>query len=112
MLGETRGRLVHDQHTGVLRERLGDLGQLPVGRPETGQFQSRVDVDRHVGEDLASAPPGLPVVNERAPERFFGEEHVLRYGERRDATAVRSEEHTSELQSLLRSSYAVLCLKK
>src|SRR3546814_9799618 len=25
---------------------------------------------------------------------------------------VRSEEHTSELQSLMRSSYAVLCLKK
>src|SRR3546814_8922852 len=26
--------------------------------------------------------------------------------------AVRSEEHTSEIQSLLRSSYAVFCLKK
>src|SRR3546814_8477967 len=28
------------------------------------------------------------------------------------AHAVRSEEHTSELQSLMRSSYAVFCLKK
>src|SRR3546814_1825962 len=28
------------------------------------------------------------------------------------ATAPRSEEHTSELQSLMRSSYAVFCLKK
>src|SRR3546814_1513363 len=27
-------------------------------------------------------------------------------------TLVRSEEHTSELQSLMRSSYAVFCLKK
>src|SRR3546814_3177171 len=27
-------------------------------------------------------------------------------------TAARSEEHTSELQSLMRSSYAVFCLKK
>src|SRR3546814_9516640 len=27
-------------------------------------------------------------------------------------TCVRSEEHTSELQSLMRISYAVLCLKK
>src|SRR3546814_1435389 len=27
-------------------------------------------------------------------------------------TAMRSEEHTSELQSLMRISYAVLCLKK
>src|SRR3546814_5665381 len=28
------------------------------------------------------------------------------------ATAARSEEHTSELQSLMRISYAVFCLKK
>src|SRR3546814_8175491 len=30
----------------------------------------------------------------------------------RDRAAVRSEEHTSELQSLMRISYAVFCLKK
>src|SRR3546814_4136903 len=29
-----------------------------------------------------------------------------------EAGAARSEEHTSELQSLMRSSYAVFCLKK
>src|SRR3546814_2864076 len=29
-----------------------------------------------------------------------------------DADAMRSEEHTSELQSLMRISYAVFCLKK
>src|SRR3546814_2275551 len=31
---------------------------------------------------------------------------------RRTASLVRSEEHTSELQSLMRISYAVVCLKK
>src|SRR3546814_8142853 len=31
---------------------------------------------------------------------------------RHDSTPVRSEEHTSELQSLMRISYAVFCLKK
>src|SRR3546814_6548929 len=31
---------------------------------------------------------------------------------RRAAKAIRSEEHTSELQSLMRTSYAVFCLKK
>src|SRR3546814_7430372 len=31
---------------------------------------------------------------------------------RRDADIARSEEHTSELQSLMRISYAVFCLKK
>src|SRR3546814_5485960 len=30
----------------------------------------------------------------------------------RDHLSVRSEEHTSELQSLMRTSYAVFCLKK
>src|SRR3546814_9962739 len=30
----------------------------------------------------------------------------------RDGEAARSEEHTSELQSLMRNTYAVLCLKK
>src|SRR3546814_5989099 len=33
-------------------------------------------------------------------------------GRRRTAAAGRSEEHTSELQSLMRISYAVFCLKK
>src|SRR3546814_5173742 len=41
---------------------------------------------------------------------------VARPGDRRwarsDATSARSEEHTSELQSLMRISYAVFCLKK
>src|SRR3546814_9958005 len=35
--------------------------------------------------------------------------HLQRRGER---VVVRSEEHTSELQSLMRNSYAVFCLKK
>src|SRR3546814_2372684 len=33
-------------------------------------------------------------------------------GRQRQPSAVRSEEHTSELQSLMRISYAVFCLKK
>src|SRR3546814_3059857 len=38
---------------------------------------------------------------------------VSRYLARRDAaSSLRSEEHTSELQSLMRISYAVFCLKK
>src|SRR3546814_7449537 len=35
-----------------------------------------------------------------------------RNGRRRPAAPRRSEEHTSELQSLMRISYAVFCLKK
>src|SRR3546814_2947465 len=48
---------------------------------------------------------GLVEFEQRFPTRYFdvgiAEQH-----------AVRSEEHTSELQSLMRSSYAVFCLKK
>src|SRR3546814_3407155 len=39
---------------------------------------------------------------------------VVEHGQRREVVAAtgRSEEHTSELQSLMRISYAVFCLKK
>src|SRR3546814_1804834 len=37
---------------------------------------------------------------------------TIREPERREKLAPRSEEHTSELQSLMRISYAVFCLKK
>src|SRR3546814_1674818 len=39
-------------------------------------------------------------------------EAELRVGERAVVLRPRSEEHTSELQSLMRISYAVFCLKK
>src|SRR3546814_14495130 len=37
---------------------------------------------------------------------------IRRPGGRRHGAGERSEEHTSELQSLMRNSYAVFCLKK
>src|SRR3546814_9294631 len=37
---------------------------------------------------------------------------ILWNGDEFEALNLRSEEHTSELQSLMRSSYAVFCLKK
>src|SRR3546814_986267 len=37
---------------------------------------------------------------------------ILKMDRRRGNIVVRSEEHTSELQSLMRISYAVFCLKK
>src|SRR3546814_4737222 len=41
-----------------------------------------------------------------------GKTTMLRGCQWRDCRARRSEEHTSELQSLMRISYAVFCLKK
>src|SRR3546814_3706583 len=40
------------------------------------------------------------------------EQAVAARHRRRPAETIRSEEHTSELQSLMRISYAVFCLKK
>src|SRR3546814_2384745 len=74
------------QHRVVLG--LGEGGRLEVGR--------QADV-QHVG-CLLRRPEGLRV---RAAE-----------GHEVGIEAVRSEEHTSELQSLMRISYAVICLKK
>src|SRR3546814_7898012 len=50
-------------------------------------------------------------LDERAALRRQQVEHVLGRSAEPDALR-RSEEHTSELQSLMRISYAVFCLKK
>src|SRR3546814_6257671 len=46
------------------------------------------------------------------PRRMAPADAALRRRSRFDRTGARSEEHTSELQSLMRISYAVFCLKK
>src|SRR3546814_5002449 len=70
-----------------------------------------VDVDRNLG---ARRGAGQPVVDAElvdvAGDRDQIAEH--RVAHRRRDFGVRSEEHTSELQSLMRISYAVFCLKK
>src|SRR3546814_9118805 len=61
-------------------------------------------VDREQRHSRAVPPPGDQIV---FPNRAAGQRagHVHRVG------VERSEEHTSELQSLMRISYAVFCLK-
>src|SRR3546814_9766729 len=49
---------------------------------------------------------GLPM---RAPASWFRQGRQMRHPLQE---SIRSEEHTSELQSLMRISYAVFCLKK
>src|SRR3546814_1573830 len=43
---------------------------------------------------------------------YHGPDGLVRIARRTHRLAARSEEHTSELQSLMRISYAVFCLKK
>src|SRR3546814_6550836 len=68
-------------------------------------------------EELAAAAPGpaRPGVRPWHRDRAIGDhrDHPARSGNHRPPVAgARSEEHTSELQSLMRISYAVFCLKK
>src|SRR3546814_3719093 len=66
------------------------------------------------------SPLGPVAVNTMAPDEgnmyLIGKigtaEHKRRFLEQMVAGEARSEEHTSELQSLMRISYAVFCLKK
>src|SRR3546814_7855910 len=53
----------------------------------------------------SNGPQALPLVEGWMPERVRHDEAGIPY-------SARSEEHTSELQSLMRISYAVFCLKK
>src|SRR3546814_2803995 len=53
-----------------------------------------------------------PAGAEMVPEALFGFGGVLAEGSGEVGERFRSEEHTSELQSLMRNSYAVFCLTK
>src|SRR3546814_3376691 len=55
-------------------------------------------------------PDGLEAIESRQLLRFL--QTFNQRTRQQAAIALRSEEHTSELQSLMRISYAVFCLKK
>src|SRR3546814_1942357 len=63
-------------------------------------------------EEAVSVLHGLPEAGcDQGRDQFWGAAEVLDHVVR-DVPVERSEEHTSELQSLMRISYAVFCLKK
>src|SRR3546814_1477284 len=62
---------------------------------------------------LRAAPVDERFLRSAFAERFSDSDETRWDAERRALVAERrSEEHTSELQSLMRNSYAVFCLKK
>src|SRR3546814_1167324 len=68
--------------------------------------------DRRSGRAAADSRP-IPLPASPAPGAAAAAAESDSYQDRRDALkSRRSEEHTSELQSLMRISYAVFCLKK
>src|SRR3546814_2724400 len=83
---------------------------IAVDRPIVQQ--TAVAIMLH-GEGVAVAVVAVTVIGGAAAHHDIGDidqharQRILRLGLR-----ARSEEHTSELQSLMRISYAVFCLKK
>src|SRR3546814_5250574 len=86
--------------TGARRDRLGTATERTgPAHARAGRFQaSRRNYRERAA--LTSHP------------RIAGAVHAITGREPDGERGVRSEEHTSELQSLMRNSYAVLCLKK
>src|SRR3546814_1762150 len=80
-------------------------------RPSSSLHRLAGEIDRltiHTA-DLGDEPRLRALLARIAPDRVF---HLAARTRGADATDTRSEEHTSELQSLMRISYAVFCLQK
>src|SRR3546814_4247756 len=98
----------------MLFQRGRDNGENVVARSQRRAEHRRAGGERrHAGHHLDRKTLGdaAEEVHEGAVEKGIA------LAERRDVAArremaARSEEHTSELQSLMRISYAVFCLKK
>src|SRR3546814_8537272 len=89
-----------------------ELRMTGQGLQQDGGAGARQAADEDRLHDLSVRDVGRP-----HPRLEVGEPDPQARMARDEAPAVmhpggRSEEHTSELQSLMRSSYAVLCLKK
>src|SRR3546814_8147070 len=90
---EARGERVAD--------RTGDAaGEAPIVVIAIGDLAGAAEFERGL----------LRIDADQAGRRIAAAERALRAALHLDA--VRSEEHTSELQSLMRNSYDVFCLKK
>src|SRR3546814_2798724 len=89
---------------------------------ETALMQERkTAIGAEISQEIqraAVADPNLPVTldmissTQTYAERAALIRNFVKQDPDRAALVVRSEEHTSELQSLMRISYAVFCLKK
>src|SRR3546814_3230904 len=96
-----------------------DLRRKPVGGLAVAAFEHRAHRHRRVvGARLHHLPLAVEAGQEAGPARrqrggiVAGANVQMPVIERGGIGLERSEEHTSELQSLMRNSYAVFCLKK
>src|SRR3546814_6509515 len=84
-----------------------------IANPFADRFQDDLEILMQIGEELGrllgdKAVAALDV--DPSVIESYGKAAIV--GEGGELEHARSEEHTSELQSLMRLSYAVFCLKK
>src|SRR3546814_6397571 len=97
------------------------LMAVPEVLPEVIDRISAIDLTDHRDVLDSAEPAGIPALRRAIAERMTieglataPEQIVVTAGAQQGIAllTMRSEEHTSELQSLMRISYAVFCLKK
>src|SRR3546814_6223997 len=100
-------RSVEDRHAEIPRREVAGIDRLEQVAAQEIRIGTG-DLDRLVPCRRLDAEHGLPVEFDE-----FARTLIVDEAEGMNAEAFdRSEEHTSELQSLMRISYAVFCLKK
>src|SRR3546814_2115796 len=102
-----------DEARAVGRSRRGDPPRFRLARRSQEEAEGNRRQPFRVGLGLARLAR-RHAVGHRYPRRGHraDDRHHAAARHRRLGTRLRSEEHTSELQSLMRISYAVFCLKK
>src|SRR3546814_10819441 len=75
-------------------------------------FLKKLALAALLGASAMAAVSGEAEARDRHHRHSYHHRDYDRWDDRRDYRRSKSEEHTSELQSLMRISYAVFCLKK
>src|SRR3546814_6893383 len=109
---------ISDWSSDVCSSDLSDLRNLPIYTPQGSQ----ITLGTVAKVQVTDGPPMLKSENARLSGWVYvdvrGRDMAAVVGDLREKISKgvqlesRSEEHTSELQSLMRISYAVFCLKK
>src|SRR3546814_8424386 len=110
VLGVTDGHLPFRGRSQPVAELAVDAaGAVGFGARHKARDRRQRAVHRFVGRGAGKAF-GIFLGNKAGGQFARAEARMLH--DRRHKVDIRSEEHTSELQSLMRISYAVFCLKK
>src|SRR3546814_3315655 len=103
---------VLDHDNGIVDDKTGGHGQRHQGQvidAETGQIHDAEGTDQRKRHHHAWNESSRPGAQEHKGDKY----HQTNRQQHFHLNMIdRSEEHTSELQSLMRISYAVFCLKK